>query len=134
MKQTSGIDALLEALKQSGVNTGNIGGQGAQSGPAHENPSAGGPSSPFGGGTPFGGSPFGGSQEGGSGSAGGGTQTPHIDLSFLDKLNDFSKKALILLGIVVILALAVAYWWFHPPINIHSVSMISNLKSFHLII
>lgn len=128
MNQKSGIEALLEALKQSGVNTGGVGGG----------------QSPFGGGqSPFGGgqSPFGGPQAnetinvepsdfvddkanaGGRGGRGsrGGAQAPHLDLSFFDQLKKFSKKALIVLGVLLVLALALAYWWFHPPINIHSV-------------
>lgn len=141
VKQTSGIDALLEALKQSGVN---VGGEG----------------SPFGGGaSPFGGrggsAPFdvepesASSERGGGfrasaddktdassgsrgsagerGSAGGrGAQPPHVDfgnfdLSFFDKLKGFGKRALVVIAVLVVLALLVAYWWFHPPINIHSV-------------
>lgn len=127
MKQQSGIEALLEALKQSGVNTGDVGGG----------------QSPFGGGQ----SPFGGGQKsepinvdpaqaasdqgsqagadagddrGGRGGHGG-AHTPHIDLSFFDKLKSFSKKALIASAVLLVLCLAFAYWWFHPPINIHSV-------------
>ena len=127
MKQQSGIEALLEALKQSGVNTGGVGGG----------------QSPFGGGQ----SPFGGGQKsepinvdpaqaasdqgsqtgtdaessrGGRGGHGG-ANAPHIDLSFFDKLKSFSKKALIALAVLLVLCLAIAYWWFHPPINIHSV-------------
>ncbi|WP_371808847.1 hypothetical protein, partial [Adlercreutzia sp. ZJ473] len=45
MKQTSGLEALLEALKQSGMNTDGVGG------------------SPFGG-SPFGGAPGGGASDG----------------------------------------------------------------------
>ena len=131
VRQTSGIDALLEALKQSGVNTGDIGGQGGASAGSASASDAG--STGNAGGSPFGGSPFGGAGSspfgggaspfgGGQGAGGnGGAQIPNIDLSFMDRFRDFSKKALVLLAIVVVLALAVAYWWFHPPINIHSV-------------
>ena len=38
-----------------------------------------------------------------------------------DKFASMSKKALVAFVIVAVIALAVAYWWFHPPINIHSV-------------
>ena len=127
MKQTSGIDALLEALKQSGVNTGDIGGQGGASaaggsaGAGGSAPGAG-SGSPFdGGANPFGGNPFGGGQGAGGAAGGNGGGQIHFDLSFMDKLKGFSKKALVLLAIVAVLALAVAYWWFHPPISIHSV-------------
>ena len=129
MKQTSGIEALLEALKQSGA----MGGAGGQS------PFGGQGGSPFGGGgsnSPFdvepenvssdrGGAGAGHSAAaggaGGAGGTGGGRPTPHIDLSFMDKFKSFSKKALFVLAILVVLCLLVAYWWFHPPINIHSV-------------
>lgn len=120
MKQTSGIEALLEALKQSGANMGGgspFGGQG--------------PSSPFNvepenASSERAESTGGASSAGGAGGAGGsrgggrGPQAPHLDLSFMDSLKAFSKKMLVALAIVVILALLVAYWWFHPPINIHS--------------
>ena len=34
------------------------------------------------------------------------------------------KKRTVIIGIVVLLALiALAYWWFHPPINIHSIDL-----------
>ena len=33
---------------------------------------------------------------------------------------DWSRKAFIVAGIVLLLAVAFLYWWFHPPINIHS--------------
>lgn len=123
VKQTSGIDALLEALKQSGMNVGEGG-----------SPFGGG-ASPFGGGgsaEPFNVEPENASSErggsshaaGGSSSGGGrGTQPPHIDfdLSFFDNMKGFGKRALVVIAILVVLALLVAYWWFHPPINIHSV-------------
>lgn len=53
---------------------------------------------------------------GGSGSGGGGG---FIDF-FMNRLPSWSRKALIFLAIVVVLALVFLYWWFHPPINIHS--------------
>lgn len=126
VKQTSGIDALLEALKQSGVN---VGGEGSPFGGA---------SSPFGGARasePFDVEAENASREGGGASraaaggsagssAGGhGPRSPHInfDLSFFDKMKDFGKRALIVMAVLVVLALLAAYWWFHPPINIHSV-------------
>lgn len=53
---------------------------------------------------------------------------PHVEFNatddirqLKDKFASMSKKALVGLVIVAIIALAVAYWWFHPPINIHSV-------------
>lgn len=34
-----------------------------------------------------------------------------------------SKKAFVVLAIIVLLVAAFCYWWFHPPINIHSVDL-----------
>ncbi len=96
VKQTSGIDALLEALRQSGVNTDGVGNaQGQASSSA-------------------------GADAGSNG--GGGAETPHIDFSFVENFEGpKSKKTIILLAILAIIIVLGAYWWFHPPINIHSV-------------
>ena len=114
MKQTSGFESLIDALKQSGFDMG-AGFGGPQSGPtaSSEGGSQQGGASPFGGvaGNPFAG--FGG--HGGSGGKGG-----DADFSFGDKMGQMSKKALVILAILLIVVLLVAYWWFHPPINIHS--------------
>lgn len=114
MKQTSGFESLIDALKQSGFDMG-AGFGGPQSGPtaSSEGGSQQGGASPFGGGAgnPFAG--FGG--HGGSGGKGG-----DADFSFGDKMGQMSKKALVILAILLIVVLLVAYWWFHPPINIHS--------------
>ena len=114
MKQTSGFESLIDALKQSGFDMG-AGFGGPQSGPtaSSEGGSQQGGASPFGGGAgnPFAG--FGG--HGGSGGKGG-----DADFSFGDKMGQMSKKALAILAILLIVVLLVAYWWFHPPINIHS--------------
>lgn len=114
MKQTSGFESLIDALKQSGFDMG-AGFGGPQSGPTagSEGGSQQSGASPFGGGAgnPFAG--FGG--HGGSGGKGG-----DADFSFGDKMGQMSKKALVILAILLIVVLLVAYWWFHPPINIHS--------------
>ncbi len=114
MKQTSGFESLIDALKQSGFDMG-AGFGGPQSGPTagSEGGSQQGGANPFGGGAgnPFAG--FGG--HGGSGGKGG-----DADFSFGDKMGQMSKKALVILAILLIVVLLVAYWWFHPPINIHS--------------
>ena len=114
MKQTSGFESLIDALKQSGFDMG-AGFGGPQSGPtaSSEGGSQQGGARPFGGGAgnPFAG--FGG--HGGSGGKGG-----DADFSFGDKMGQMSKKALVILAILLIVVLLVAYWWFHPPINIHS--------------
>ncbi len=136
VKQTSGLEALLEALKQSGMNTDGVGG------------------SPFGG-SPFGGAPGGGASDGddegparsagGSGagphrgghggrSGHGGGATPHIDLSFMDNIKGpQSKGAAVVLVILAVVVLAALYWWFHPAINIHSVDTWSFVAIFILL-
>ena len=126
MKQSSGLDALLEALKQSGMNVdGSFGGGAAGSGSAQQAASddsdsdAGGSRSGsrggFGG---FGGFPGFGGFGGGGGRGGSG---PEIHNPFEGaSVPKFSKKAIIILVIVLLIVLAAAYWWFHPPINIHS--------------
>ena len=95
MKQTSGIDALLEALRQSGVNV-----DGRFDADA-EAPSDG---------------------AGRTGRGGGGSQPPHVhvEVPFADRMAAWGKKALIIAAIVIVLVGLAAYWWFHPPINIHS--------------
>ena len=126
MKQSSGLDALLEALKQSGMNVdGSFGGGAAGSGGSQQAASgdsdsdAGGSRSGsrggFGG---FGGFPGFGGFGGGGGRGGSG---PEIHNPFEGaSVPKFSKKAIVILVIVLLIVLAAAYWWFHPPINIHS--------------
>ena len=98
MKQSSGIDALLEALKQSGMNTDGVG-------------------------SPFGGAAAGGREPSGSAEAGdGGAKTPHFETPhIMENMKSWSKKAVIVALVVLIVVILAAYWWFHPPINIHSV-------------
>ena len=126
MKQSSGLDALLEALKQSGMNVdGSFGGGAAGSGGSQQAASgdsdsdAGGSRSGsrggFGG---FGGFPGFGGFGGGGGRGGSG---PEIHNPFEGaSVPKFSKKAIVIMVIVLLIVLAAAYWWFHPPINIHS--------------
>lgn len=113
MKQTSGIDALLEALKQSGVNMGGFGGVGSDS--SAGSGAAGGVDSSSDAGSGAG-------SRGGSRGGGHGGSRPHIDVSFMDNIKaPQSKGAMIALIVVAVIVLAALYWWFHPPINIHSV-------------
>ena len=125
MKQSSGLDALLEALKQSGMNVdGSFGGGAAGSGGSQQAGSddsdstgggrASGSRGGFGG---FGGFPGFGGFGGGRGGAGAEVNNPFEGAS----MPKFSKKAIVILVIVLLIVLAAAYWWFHPPINIHSV-------------
>lgn len=116
VRQTSGLDALLEALKQSGMNTDGIGGSpfgGSTAGGEGGQASSAGSGSSAGAGSGRAG------RAGGGGSRGG---VPHIDLSFMDNIKGpQSKGAAVVLAVLVVLVLAALYWWFHPPINIHSV-------------
>ena len=128
----SGIDNLLDALKQSGMDVDDIGAEGA--GDAAE-PETGGSSS---GGSrsrgsarsrgdmPFGGFPFpgfgGGRGTGGSGD-GGSDEPPTIEFasSIGDRMAAWSRRTLIAAIIVAIIIILAAYWWFHPPISINSI-------------
>jgi len=96
VKQTSGIDALLEALRQSGVNVDGRFDADAEA-------------------------PSDGAARAGRG-GGGGSQPPHVhvEVPFADRMAAWGKKALIIAAIVIVLVGLAAYWWFHPPINIHS--------------
>ncbi len=138
----SGLDSLLEALRQSGVNTDNVGAGGSAGSAGPQTPGGSGAGSSSGsaggqgasgsrggvggfGGFPFGGfGGFGGGVGGGGGKGHGGSggdgATP-VNFEFL--ANDFhlpSKKWLALIIVLALLVIAGAYWWFHPAINIHS--------------
>ena len=119
MKQTSGFESLLDALKQSGMDMGGFGGQSSAGGQGGQTGSSGGQ----GAGNPFAGSPFsgfggfgGGHGHGGHDDSGGGEQ-----FSFSESFGKMSRKAIVVSIILVVVIAAIAYWWFHPPINIHSV-------------
>ena len=101
MKQSSGLDALLEALKQSGMNTDSFG-------------------SPFGGGSDADDSAK--AANAGSSRGSDGPKAPHVEMPhIIENMKSWSKKAIIVAIIVLIVVILAAYWWFHPPINIHSV-------------
>ena len=101
MKQSSGLDALLEALKQSGMNTDSFG-------------------SPFGGGSDADDSAK--ATDAGSSRGSDGPKAPHVEMPhIIENVKSWSKKAIIVAIIVLIVVILAAYWWFHPPINIHSV-------------
>ena len=140
----SGLDSLLEALRQSGVDTDGVGSGGASSssgaanagpqtpgsdsGSGHAGRGASGSRGGVGG---FGGFPFGGFGGFGAGNGGNGGGKKHgsgsddgdgpVNFEFL--ANDFhlpSKKWMAIIIVVALLLIAGAYWWFHPAINIHS--------------
>lgn len=105
----SGLDTLLEALRQSGMNTDNINGSDGSGGAQGKSEGA----------SVSGGKGTGGKSSGKSGGSGG--DGIHVDLSFLDDIHGPKNKAgWIALIVVAILLIGVLYWWFHPPISINS--------------
>ncbi len=44
----------------------------------------------------------------------------NVEIPFADRMASWGKRALIVAAIVIIFVGLAAYWWFHPPINIHS--------------
>ena len=55
----------------------------------------------------------------GTGKGGGGKGDEPVTVAGIS-FPDWTKKAFIIAGIVLLLVIAFLYWWFHPPINIHS--------------
>lgn len=53
--------------------------------------------------------------------------------AFRETLSQMSKRAMIIIAVIVVLVLAFCYWWFHPPINIHSVDLWFALAIFILL-
>ena len=119
MKQTSGFESLIDALKQSGFDMGGMGGSAGAGSSSSDSSGADGSKSRSRGENPF--NPFGGF--GGFGGGGGGTHASDEmpSFSFNDTVGKMSRKAIIVAVILVLVIAAIAYWWFHPPINIHSV-------------
>ena len=131
----AGIDSLIDALKQSGVDVDEIG-VGRGNGPSDSEKAArseGGSGSGAGsrsgsrGDMPFGGGgfPFVGGFGGGRGHANGGgsgEEPPHFEFSgsLGDRMASWSRRTMIIAIIVAVLILLAAYWWFHPPISINS--------------
>ena len=70
---------------------------------------------------------FGGAAGGSQGTAGGrpgGQRGVSGDFEVLrNRFAQMSKKAFVVLGIVILVIAAFCYWWFHPPINIHSLDL-----------
>lgn len=115
MKQTSGFESLIDALKQSGFDMdAGFGGPAGASGEGGASSSSGNGAGGQGSENPF--TAFSGGR-GNKGGNGGGIP----EFSFGDKMGQMGKKALIITAVLVLLIVAAAYWWFHPPINIHSV-------------
>ncbi|MCL1797988.1 MAG: YcfL family protein [Eggerthellaceae bacterium] len=100
MAEKTGLEALLEALKQSGADYD----KGADSASDAKD----------------------GKDEKSTSSKGGGTDEPvrpEVVIPFGDKMAQWGKRALIIAALVFLLVIAGCYWWFHPPINIHSSDM-----------
>ncbi len=79
-----------------------------------------------------GGSGGSGGSGGGRGGSGGGAVGGIVDF-FMNRLPEWGKRALIFLAIVTVLVLIFLYWWFHPPINIHSQDLWSFVILFVLL-
>ena len=79
-------------------------------------------------------------QFGGGAGGAGGSQGPsaggHRGGSEFDMLRtrfaQMSKKAIVVLAVAILIIAAFCYWWFHPPINIHSVDLWMFLAIFVL--
>ena len=66
----------------------------------------------------------GGSTQGGAGGRSGGQRGVSGDFEVLrNRFAQMSKKAFVVLGVVILIIAAFCYWWFHPPINIHSLDL-----------
>ena len=144
MADSSGLDSLLDALSQSGVNVDEIkGGQKAQSSQTADSASGSSESkqkTAQAGENPFAGFPFGGAAKGfgykqrsasshagstdsgkGSGSHKGSGAFGNLNIKNPFEGVKWNKKSIIIAVIVGIIVLLCAYWWFHPPISINSV-------------
>lgn len=103
----SGLESLLEALRTSGVNTDDIGGDKSSNEQASGKDDSGSDSAKSG--------------NAGRKGAGGGKGSIPLDLSFLDNVHGPSSKAgWVIIAVIALLILAVLYWWYHPPISINS--------------
>ena len=106
----SGLESLLEALGASGVDTENIGGpKKAENVEVNDvDPDEGARRSSRA-------NPF--------------ADDPNVQAAssaaktFMDKVGNWNKRVVITVAIILILVLGGAYWWFHPPINWHSVDL-----------
>ena len=137
----SGIESLMDALRQSGVDVDDIeAGRGdgygeadsASASASSDGASSGGSSGgrsrsrgdmPFSGFPFFGGMGGIGGRGGAGGSDGGSDDPPHFEFSSSlgDRMATWNKRTRIIAIIVAVIILAAAYWWFHPPISINSI-------------
>ncbi len=70
----------------------------------------------------FGGAAGAGSQGGAGGRSGGRGVSGDFEV-LRNRFAQMSKKAFVVLGVVILLIAAFCYWWFHPPINVHSLDL-----------
>ncbi len=62
--------------------------------------------------------------QGGAGGRSGGQRGVSGDFEVLrNRFAQMSKKAFVVLGVVILIIAAFCYWWFHPPINVHSLDL-----------
>lgn len=139
MKQTSGFDALIDALKQSGMDVDSSDFKGASTGSSTTQKSnssstrVNSSSTRAESASAKTGSTSTKQNQGsrpetiddflsgfGGGATGGGQPPFDVEIPFLQQISAWGKKALIGAAILLILIGLAAYWWFHPPINIHS--------------
>ena len=122
----SGLEALLEALSGGGVDTSNIGGpqrtQAAENvevndvkrdtasdqGTSSDDDAFSQKTRGFGGAFGMGPSP---------------AEAEAVGKAFLERVAGWNKKMITIVAIILILVLGGAYWWFHPPINLHSIDL-----------
>ncbi len=128
-----GLDSLVDALKQSGMNVDDLkSNESARDSARGENFES--SSSGSGGGTtrsradmPFGSGkpPFSRFVRPNSNGDGNDGEPPHF--SFNDSVGNFTsgwtRRKLITTIIVLLIVIAAAYWWFHPPLSINSINL-----------
>ena len=137
-QQNSGYDALIDALRQSGMDVDSDFGKG--SGDAKQS-SGGSGRSDKGGKSDKGGrrrrskaekadkaeskkAKRASRKDDGDKSRGGDDEPPYVDIDFAgaDNLGSWGKKAIAIAVVIVVIVALFCYWWFHPPINVHSVN------------
>lgn len=128
----SGIESLLEALRQSGMNVDGIGGSdsdeveakayssGSGSGDTPRSRAASGRAGSMGD-MPFGGFPFRGGRHASGGGSGDEPPTADFATSLGNRMAEWSRRTLTVALIVAIIVILAAYWWFHPPISLNSI-------------
>ena len=111
----SGLEALLEALSGSGMDTSDIGGGKdrveaenveVNDRPREKDDEKASRAERF-----------------AAGMGPGGEQAVDAAKTFMDKVAGWNKKVVAVVAIILVLVLGGAYWWFHPPINWHSIDL-----------